>query len=242
MDAICESGIYRIDGLDSVHVNVRRGACSVRARWKAGRLHVSAPHGISARDLSGILSGMLPRLQQIKPDAPYYIGQSLHYPEIDIEIHSQSHVPDRIFLQISGRTARILVGTAWDMASPDTIRNISEAMCRCAKSVAMKALLPRAAEVADILGRAPLGWEISNGHRTLGHCNSRRVIALSYALVFYEPALRDFVICHELAHLSEMNHSTAFHILCDTYCRKITGETEQQLSARLRAVRTPVSR
>lgn len=242
MDIIRESGIYRLGDMDMVHVNVRRGARTVRARWKGGRLHVSAPNGISTGDLSGILSGMLPRLQQIKPDTPYHIGQRLQYPEIDIEIHSQSHVPDRIFLQIQDRTARILVGTDWDMTSPETIKSINDAMCRCARSVAREALLPRAREVAAVLGRAPLGWEISNGHRTLGHCNGRGVIALSYALVFYEPALRDFVICHELAHLSEMNHSADFHVLCDTYCRTITGESEQQLAARIRTVLPPVTR
>jgi hypothetical protein len=35
--------------------------------------------------------------------------------------------------------------------------------------------------------------------------------------VFLPQELRDLIILHELAHLSEMNHSPRFHALLDTY-------------------------
>lgn len=57
-------------------------------------------------------------------------------------------------------------------------------------------------------------------------------------LVFLPQELRDYIICHELAHLSEMNHSPRFHALLDSY---LDGR-EAMLAARLRAYSWPVLR
>lgn len=43
-----------------------------------------------------------------------------------------------------------------------------------------------------------------------GSCNSRREVRLAWRLVKARPDLIDYVICHELAHLRHMNHSSVF--------------------------------
>lgn len=43
-----------------------------------------------------------------------------------------------------------------------------------------------------------------------GSCNSKREVRLNWRLVHYPPALIEYVIAHELAHLVEMNHSARF--------------------------------
>ena len=50
-----------------------------------------------------------------------------------------------------------------------------------------------------------------------GSCSSKKCISLNWRLVLIEPELQDYVILHELAHLTEMNHSKRFWDLLDSY-------------------------
>ncbi len=51
---------------------------------------------------------------------------------------------------------------------------------------------------------------LSSANNRWGSCNSRREIRFSWRLMKARPALIDYVVCHELAHLRQMNHSAAF--------------------------------
>jgi len=50
-----------------------------------------------------------------------------------------------------------------------------------------------------------------------GSCSNKRCISLNWRLILIEPELQDYVILHELAHLTEMNHSKQFWKLLDSY-------------------------
>ena len=226
------------DGIGVVRVNVRISACNVKARWKGGELVVSAPTGIEYDKLHAILRDFAPRLEECKPDSLYQIGQELRFDGMEVSILRQTRDPQRIFASFDGTKGSISVGDTWDLSAAGTMKTISRFLCRMAQGCAEGILLPRAREVAREVGREPRQWKISSGHRTLGLCSSRGEISLSYALMFYPTELRDYVVKHELAHLSEMNHSPRFHQLCDLYC----GGREKELEARLRAYKVPVVR
>lgn len=235
---IDKSGRYSFDGIGVVRVNVRTTARNVRARWKGADLVVSAPAGIAFDKLHEILLGFAPRLEEVRPESLYHIGQELRFDGLAVTIGRQAHDPARIFAGFNGSTGTIEVGDSWDMSASGTIRVISRFLCRMARNCAEGVLIPRAREVARGIGREPREWTISSGHRTLGRCDSRGVISLSYSLMFYPVELRDYVVKHELAHLTEMNHSPRFHRLCDAYC----GGREKELEAALRTYRVPVVR
>ena len=50
-----------------------------------------------------------------------------------------------------------------------------------------------------------------------GSCSARRGISLNWRLVLLRPELQDYIILHELAHLTEMNHGKGFWALLDRY-------------------------
>lgn len=51
---------------------------------------------------------------------------------------------------------------------------------------------------------------ISNARTRWGSCNSKKEVRLNWRLLQAPPHLINYVICHELAHLKEMNHSAKF--------------------------------
>lgn len=51
---------------------------------------------------------------------------------------------------------------------------------------------------------------LSNAKSRWGSCNSRKEIRLNWRLLQAPPHIINYVVCHELAHLIEMNHSAKF--------------------------------
>ncbi len=68
----------------------------------------------------------------------------------------------------------------------------------------------RAAALAKKAGDAPSAIHLSDAVSYWGQCDSRGVIRLSWRLVLFPEAVSDYVIAHELAHLSHMDHSARF--------------------------------
>ena len=77
---------------------------------------------------------------------------------------------------------------------------------------------------------------IGKGSRILGHCSRVGVITISAYVLFFPSHLRQYIVCHELAHLTHFNHSEAFHQLCNRYCEG----NEKSWSQEVRNFRFPI--
>ena len=78
------------------------------------------------------------------------------------------------------------------------------------KAQALDALAPRAAHYAAHLQLGSPQVALSNARTQWGVCTEAGAIRLSWRLVHLEPALADYVVAHEVAHLVELNHSKRF--------------------------------
>lgn len=56
---------------------------------------------------------------------------------------------------------------------------------------------------------------ISNAQSRWGSCSSRGNVRLSWRLMQAPPHIINYVICHELAHLKQMNHSAKFYAIVE---------------------------
>ncbi len=63
--------------------------------------------------------------------------------------------------------------------------------------------------------------KITSARSRWGSCNSKKNISFSFRLILAPKKSIDYVIVHELAHLSEMNHSKAFWDLVQDYSDQI---------------------
>jgi predicted metal-dependent hydrolase len=88
-------------------------------------------------------------------------------------------------------------------------------LVRWLKSLALDALQPRIRHYAALLGRPEPRLAISSARTQWGVCTEDGTIRLSWRLVHVEPALADYVVAHESAHLVELNHSRRFYEVLD---------------------------
>ena len=204
--------------LGRVRLTVRSNSRSITARWKNGKIQLNIPRGISEQDVLNALQKFTPSLQRSKPALRYHDGQQIILDGLTITIKKQTLDPRKILGQARIPNSVIGVGSEWDFDNDNTTKSVSRLMCKVAQRLAPEILLPHARRLAQNVGTTPLGWSISTGHRVLGKCDSNGFISLSYIIVFLPLHLREYIIYHELAHLSEMNHSSRFHQLCNKYC------------------------
>ena len=71
-------------------------------------------------------------------------------------------------------------------------------------------LPPRVLELAAAHGFGVRRVSVRNQRSRWGSCSRRGTISLNRRLIQAPPAVRDYLIFHELAHLREMNHSPRF--------------------------------
>lgn len=96
------------------------------------------------------------------------------------------------------------------MRKPQERLRVKAELVRWLKGHALDSLAPRAAYYAARLGLPGPEVSVSNARTQWGVCTQDGRIRLSWRLVHVAPALADYVVAHEVAHLVELNHSARF--------------------------------
>ena len=86
------------------------------------------------------------------------------------------------------------------------------------RRAALAHLAGRTFTLACAAGLPPPRVILSSALSRWGSCNVQQEVRLAWRLVKARPALIDYVICHELAHLRHMNHSRAFWAEVERQC------------------------
>lgn len=228
-----ELGVFRV-------VPLRR-ARNITLRRLAAGMRVSVPYGITLESLVNSLKTLVPRLEERTPvdSAPkFYLGQSIELPEIMVHIVAASDSQRGVKVKREGSVVTVSVAPTLDITDTDVIQAVNRLIIKGVTWRSDTVLLPRAMELAARVGVKVKGWKMGSGRRTLGTCSASGVITLSSMLMFLPQHLRDYIVWHELAHRTHMNHSAEFHRLCDYYC----GGRERQLIREIRLYRWPVLR
>jgi predicted metal-dependent hydrolase len=108
---------------------------------------------------------------------------------------------------------RIIVSMRISLREPQRRARVLALIQRWLKQRALDTLAPRVEHYATQLGLPAPRVMLSNARRQWGVCVRRSgvgLIRLNWRLVQLAPALADYVVAHEAAHLVEMNHSRRF--------------------------------
>ena len=205
-------GVIELGGRTVEYRFVRRRRRTLGVSVDAHGLKVAAPLRAPWREVEGFLREkrrwILAKLDDWAraPKAPLLLGVSGE----SLPFFGQPHT-----LEVHEGTRRVIHERGRLLVSAPRWRAL-ETLVRWLKARALEALEPRVAHFAARLGIAAPPLKLSNARTQWGVCVERGPIRLSWRLALVEPALADYVVAHEVAHVIELNHSRRFWALVET--------------------------
>lgn len=174
-------------------------------------LRVGAPPGARLGDIEGL----------IRHHASWILDKLRHWR--DKPQPGRIEVRDGLVLPCLGGslTIRLALGpnrAQWNADGSQLTLCLRQPDPEAARRLLEKALRERVREVFAArlalfcarLGVAPPPLALSSARTRWGSCSQRSGIRLNWRLIHFPPALVDYVVAHEVAHLREMNHSPRF--------------------------------
>ena len=190
-------------------LRVRR---TIGLKITAEGLVVHAPKRINASQLQQVLLQKASWIQQklalrennqVSP-MQWLDGEPLMFMGQDIVLSLQHHATNK---------AVTLQGNQLLVRSPqiDQQAFVSRKVLQWFAQQALPDFKRRVELIAAQMGEKVSGVALSNARSRWGSCNSRKQIRLNWRLIQAPPHIIQYVICHEMAHLKEMNHSARFY-------------------------------
>jgi len=207
------------DGENIPYQLERRSRRTISMKVSTQGLIVHAPNRISIKELENILlikaNWILSKLQSVQENAVppltlqhgcslLLLGNDI---QLDIRHDSRSRLPEYLPGQL------ILA-----LPNPDDEIAILKKVLQWYRKQAQLDFTRRLEILATRLGVPVPALFLSNAKGRWGSCNSKQEIRLNWRLIQAPPHLINYVICHELAHLKEMNHSAKFWAIVESIC------------------------
>lgn len=174
-------------------------------------LIIHAPLRISMRYLEGLIVQKANWIQK-KLDA-----RETQRPEVATWQDGESLLylgqPITLKLQHNGRNKRVALKEGQlivALPEPDNTMLVAKKVAHWYAKTALNDFDLRLALFAKKLGVSMPSLYLSNAKTRWGSCNSRKEVRLNWRLLQAPPHIINYVVCHELAHLKEMNHSAKF--------------------------------
>lgn len=184
-----------------------------------GIVQVRAPLRVSKQWISDFVSAQSDWvMKRLKKEADH------PHPSIELVSGTSFNYMGRLItlqFEIGKKTAALLSDAQLTLTLKKTDSDhIKSVFVQWLKSQAVDYMAPRTLALANQLGLAHkiTKIRIRITRTTWGHCSSKGIIQFNPLIMLTEPTLIDYLIAHEVCHLSHMNHSTAYRQLLASCC------------------------
>jgi predicted metal-dependent hydrolase len=125
---------------------------------------------------------------------------------------------ERVRVSVVAENGDVAISYGDRRVSAPHVADIRAAIEQDLRQLARQELEPRLRELAAQHDLRPGRVSIRNQRSRWGSCAREGNIALNFRLVQMPPAIRDYVLLHELMHLRQQNHSRRFWRLVEQVC------------------------
>lgn len=184
----------------TVGLKIANGALIIHApkriaQWQIESLIVQKANWI-IKKLTAFDKHILPTLQWQDGEQLLFLGNDI---TLAVLQNARSKMPD-----YNGNLLQLA------LPSPSDEAIVSRKVIQWYKKQALVDFARRLEIFSTKLGVALPRLLLSNAKTRWGSCNSKKEVRLNWRLLQAPPHIINYVICHELAHLKEMNHSAKF--------------------------------
>lgn len=226
-----------IDDIGDVLIIRNRNAKRFIFRERENQLVMTVPYHTSihiierviAQNKESIRTLLTKKSQQII-DLNYHIDTDFFALEL------KEGLLNRFLLSEDGNKIQIIVPPNTDFRSPNNQQWLVNVIEQSLRKRAQQILPNKVYGYATSFNLEVNSIKINLSKGRWGSCSSKKNINLSAYLLLLPERLINYVILHELAHLTEMNHSSKFWTLLDNY----TDGHAKQLTNELKNYKTSV--
>lgn len=181
----------------------------------AGSLRMTVPPGMPAREIDGFLArhrGWLEERLAKLPDRPQVRpGVKLPFKGVPHSILHEASPRGTVLIgqDETGRPALVVHGDR---------RHLPRRLADFLKRQARAEIEPLVMKHAATVGRRAKAIRYRDTVSRWGSCTADGTLSFSWRIMMAPPAVIDYLVAHEVAHLKEMNHGPQFWKLCESLC------------------------
>lgn len=188
----------------------------IRSRRKTVAIHISRDAALEVRaplkmTIAEIDEFIASKEQWISAHLEKASAQSAARSAFTLDYGSQITLLGKAYSIMAGQTRRVSLSETGVMIPPGlSAVEVKRAVIMLYRAVAKDDLIDRTRRIAQMMGVKPAGIKITGAKTRWGSCSGKNNINFAWRLIMAGDKIIDYVVVHELAHISEHNHSPRF--------------------------------